>query len=332
MNVHSIAGMIEAMRPLIAAGLWDEMARFVSLREGKFRFAWEELSPVARDLAQANLASNPHACANVYCTARLLKDGPKVFRPTAEQAEALEQVEVGVPMEAYRQPFPCMAVEFPADWRSRRAVPDGDGSVTHEPFAVLLAHESAEQAIVVTVLFTSGHAISEVLRGDSVEDALQEAERAGATGDRSMSAAENRLSTRAIRAALNALLLLTHYGSKQQEPDNPSHARRLQARLDKAKRGKGKGDVLAASRDLRLLPVVYGFSQQVTLHDRQEAHQGEGAPTGKTVKPHWRRGHWRNARVGAGRAATKLTFVRPCLIHAERVAGPLSSTSTTYVP
>jgi hypothetical protein len=46
----------------------------------------------------------------------------------------------------------------------------------------------------------------------------------------------------------------------------------------------------------------------------------EGA-TGCSVAPHWRRGHFRMQRFGAGNQQRKLIFITPLLIHAEQLQG-----------
>ncbi len=41
-------------------------------------------------------------------------------------------------------------------------------------------------------------------------------------------------------------------------------------------------------------------------------------PTGKEVKPHWRRGHWRNQPCGSGRSDRKMRWIMPTIIHKDK--------------
>ena len=54
---------------------------------------------------------------------KALLAGPKLFRPSALACEPLEQVELGVPVEEYHQPFPTCVVEFPDDYATARLIP-----------------------------------------------------------------------------------------------------------------------------------------------------------------------------------------------------------------
>jgi hypothetical protein len=45
---------------------------------------------------------------------------------------------------------------------------------------------------------------------------------------------------------------------------------------------------------------------------------GEGAPTGKGLSAHWRRGHWRNQAVGPGRSDHRLIWIRPTLVRKDK--------------
>jgi hypothetical protein len=47
-------------------------------------------------------------------------------------------------------------------------------------------------------------------------------------------------------------------------------------------------------------------------------HLREGAPTGKELSAHWRRGHWRNQAVGPGRSDHRLMWIRPTLVRRDK--------------
>lgn len=64
---------------------------------------------------------------------------------------------------------------------------------------------------------------------------------------------------------------------------------------------------------------------------RHSASAGDCEGTGAEVSPHWRRGHWRNQRVGPGRSQSRLVWVRSHIVHRDRVEDPESLRPTTTV-
>ncbi len=60
---------------------------------------------------------------------------------------------------------------------------------------------------------------------------------------------------------------------------------------------------------------------------RTSGSSADAVPSGKTVAPHRRRGHWRRQRVGAGRAQVRPVWVPPVLVNASRM---LDLTPTVY--
>lgn len=69
-----------------------------------------------------------------------------------------------------------------------------------------------------------------------------------------------------------------------------------------------------------------GLKQSTFYNRRKEVLAGIGQHEGALKSPHWRRGHFRKARVGTGRTKTRLVFVRPSFINAGYFHGDLSDT------
>jgi hypothetical protein len=90
----------------------------------------------------------------------------------------------------------------------------------------------------------------------------------------------------------------------------------------------------AIGRQQRRQRARKGLHEQMvrTIKLRRHSRSGEGSEgTGTEVSPHWRRGHWRNQRVGPGRSQSRLVWVRSHIVHRDRVADPESLRPTTTV-
>jgi hypothetical protein len=132
------------------------------------------------------------------------------------------------------------------------------------------------------------------------------------------------------RLALNFSLMMTHAGVRVRGPVRPHAFRKHQ----KLARGTNRRSARKAERFLSSMPFVVEFEQEVRFfEDRTHAvSDGTGEDsTGRLVRPHWRRGHWRNQRHGPGRSFTKLVFIRPMLVNKNFMLGDASKTRTTYV-
>ena len=51
--------------------------------------------------------------------------------------------------------------------------------------------------------------------------------------------------------------------------------------------------------------------------EREPTVEGEDQP-GSTVRPHWRRGHWRRQRCGEGLIRIDLTWIKPVIVNADQ--------------
>lgn len=129
---------------------------------------------------------------------------------------------------------------------------------------------------------------------------------------------------KALSLVVNALCYLTAYpdDSELQWPDGAPAALRLQA--DNASPKKRD----AAMRQLASL----GFSR-VRICGRHLRHEApETSAAGAAVRPHWRRGHWRNQAHGQGRQLRRLVWIMPMLIHADALAADEEIPGHIYRP
>lgn len=341
MRFTSFAHALQSLRAV--APVWERIQRqrALALRaEGQEIVCYlkPNIDPaVLRALQEIVRDSGAAGVEDLYIAGHMALEGPKVYRPTDQECEALEQTEPRITLAEYRQPFPTMAVELPANYGKARSVPTPPATPwapgRSRPLGVILRHEPELTCLFASIVWDDGGSIVRCVHAlaghptiaDSLFDDAPEP-----PGARPLTEDERRVTPRLITLAINAMLLLCHYGHRPLPPDNPSHAQRLERHLAAAR--KRRQGVEEAERELRLLPTVFAFAQDVTLRhqSRPAPHDGPENSTGRTLRPHWRRGHLRMQVCGAGRSQRKLLFVPPCLINPHLLTGPLAASVTTY--
>lgn len=258
-----------------------------------------------------------------------LCDGPKLFRPTVEQFDSMRHVDCRVTADEFRLPFPALLVVVPRELRRHLAEEFGFAAADAPTWALLRQRVRCDMGLFLGVKFcrksiAEGGAMQDftyfIFPGEriSLEDLL--ARRIDGTPDHDPAW---RASVILCRVALNLCLMMTHYGTAPPVPLHPDdyakHRRR--AHLERFKHG----DFLAVNMRQHV----------VVRRELVETVAAEpGAPTGREVRPHWRRGHWRREQgfrdvVIAG-GTPKLSFVRPCLVRRDRVADDVSKSTAVY--
>lgn len=229
--------------------------------------------------------------AATYAQSLWLIDGPKVFRPTEEQCDALERVEVSLELHDYKQPYQAVLV----------TLPDGKyGELTGvlacrlERMAVFVILSENHMNDVTTTVGRDGRPM-EVSFQKYDEDVKYSAQLCG----------------KVLRVAANACMALTNFGCHKEllYPRDVENDRRRADRGDKA-----------ASFALKLKPYDVKFDREVVLHSTEG---GEGNNTGKEMPFHWRRGHWRKLE-------SRTVFVRPCMVRRDKLDRGPEDTSATY--
>lgn len=66
------------------------------------------------------------------------------------------------------------------------------------------------------------------------------------------------------------------------------------------------------------------------LFRREGLAPGDGAGSGVTTSPHWRRGHFRSQPHGPGNTLRKRVFIEPVMVNAEYFLGGTQHTNTSY--
>lgn len=114
---------------------------------------------------------------------------------------------------------------------------------------------------------------------------------------------------RTIKLAVNCLLyLMLPEREVEQGEVRPELPEALQKKLRKATTKARLKAVEADIKGLGFTRVHYVGNSIIRRAERGEAGSGN-------VLPHWRRGHWRNQRVGAGLIEERLTWIKPVVVN-----------------
>jgi hypothetical protein len=130
-----------------------------------------------------------------------------------------------------------------------------------------------------------------------------------------------------LRVSCNMVLAMTNLGcaAKYVFPAEVEEQRK-----HVAKGNRQYKDGTRASDRLAEQPTLVVLDREVKLYHREDTSPHATSATGHTMPFHWRRGHWRKARVGLGRTETKLVFIRPCMVRADLMVSRPEDTTTTY--
>lgn len=294
---------------------------------------WNELIKRVLKREESGVYTN---LANSWCYAGLFTDGPKVYCPTLEEWEGLSRVELRVPVGLYRQPFPTTTV----------IIPDGAFGVVSDligtPQFVTVRHWIApagkQSGLIAGFLvgdvqerYELDFRIAWIDDGEEhIESRLQKIDNAALNpfGEAvRLKEDEPAAMDKIKRATLNACLLLSQHAPRPLGRSNPEYAAKLAAKAGK----RLPAHIQAANaKQLRLMPMLYGFHQHIRVVER-ETEPDDPNPTGACPPrvPHWRRGHWANLAVGTGRKEHRLHFRAAKLVNEHLLKGPRSNTRVT---
>jgi hypothetical protein len=267
----------------------------------------EALRQIGRDDAGAVFTMFVHS--------KLVANGPKVLRPTAEQCEALEHVDVKLSFAEYEQPFPVFLVELPDTYR--RGISERLGHPS--PNFVTVFHDRPSDYILTICEYGPGRdgtywVMSPRSCWTTIEDALQLCVEEDGP--------DLRLGELLSRVALNFALLLTKFGAKNCGPADPqNHAKqKLKAKRSSGKKARRAKELLAATINL------IDFEQNVVFTEPSKPKERSVGGHGPMKRPHWRGGHFRQQPCGEGLTERRLIFVKPCFINSEFFQGDRSDT------
>lgn len=273
------------------------------------------------------LCNNPLVAVYMETAARLLADGPKLFKPTEEQFEGMEHVEARLPPRDFRSPYPAMLVRIPPLCRRRLCDAAGRSHDWIHPNVLVGYREVSGQPLgIIVTIGLSGHQEQHFQFTDqpgnpTIEVVLRRAIVNGRVVDMTADP-ENVVLATVARACLNLCLMLTHYGHRVAGPADPAAY---------AKHRRKKHLAHFAVADCSAVELVQNI---VVRGPSRPTTNPPGPGSGVEVKPHWVRGHWRaypgQAAARARGERVPLLFIRPYVVRSDRLVGDLADTSVTY--
>ncbi len=234
-------------------------------------------------------------------------DGPKLFRPTVDQCRVMEHIEIGLRLSEYEQPYPALMIELPAKM--------------YAPFHNVLCHKYGAFPMLTCSLFSEG------FRDDIVTTIAQdesEIETSVIKFDADCVATSD-VASRAIRVALNSCLCLMNFGHKRE------HILKRQVEDDRQLANEDSERGRRARERIKTSVQLVTFAQEVKLHDGPRYERDPNAePTGREVKPHFRKGHWAMQPHGPRNSLRKRILRKPRMIRADKFIGEKCDTVATY--
>lgn len=280
-----------------------------------------------------------HLEDNVICTlwyhtlSKSLADGPKIFKPTVEQCEALENAEARYAFKDYHQPFPVIILEIPEEYKNKLK---NKYVVSDLPNYVLVSHDQSHQFINVSAFIDKTNVITHLAPNrqeyDTIEDNIvkNRERRQGAT-DSDFNAAEN-----VQRLGINFAMMMSLYTVKISGHLDPYKYKLWKAEsTSKRKNGEFTNKAIEAQQKLLASMQLLKFDQNVQFYDEIEENIEVGIGVDieklhKSPKSHWRRGHFAMQACGVGRRDRKMIFRKPILVRANYFVGHLKDASVTY--
>lgn len=280
--------------------------------------------------------------------ATLMADGPKIFQPTDEQFESMEQVEMNLPITDFRSPYPAMAVIIPGPTRARLAAKHRlDASLVPKKVFVRSRHEDGEAPSVTAFMgqIDTNHTVFYQFIQHELNPTIESA-LARDANKASYRDADGRPILRdpgpvtdgvqsppnlfgfghdAARAALNLCMMLTHFGCRLKAPEGTPGAQRPKNRAERR----------ASELHGKTWQTVE-LSQHIVVRTRERptGMNAQGLGVGSPRKPGWIKGHWcaypGKAEARARGEQVPLYFRRPHWTNLHLVEGDLSQTSVTY--
>lgn len=274
----------------------------------------------------------------LFLEAAFLANGPKLYTLEPSTCEALENVEMTFDSDYYRQPFPIIGLDYTKEHIENRFIKNKIfltvtepevGMVQMVPDYALLHHKedtfrlsmgiamkplNVKAKYVVSCL----HAIIILLPGKTLEESYAEFEKSESCR---FTDPEKVFVKTILRTMCNMSMLILEHGQREL-PD----ARREKLVAKVSRGGRNENEAF----ELRTRPQNFAMKQNIELFQKRDVYVGSGNKTGRTVKPHWRNGHWRCQRHGVKLQMVKRVFIKPVYVNVLNLDGSLADTMVTY--
>jgi hypothetical protein len=323
-------------------GVFDEIARqrlikfyFRSHKDREKVEAYVEGSPsplmnkILRGLVQEGTSSIIEA----YLQSMAIYNTPKVFRLSNINCQALENVLMNVTFDYINLPFDVTIVELPEDYTTKRFAVCEQGEdllygkilpKEHRPVACIVHFDREQKLLLCGTFLSSGQVINYNIYPQSDDETLESAfidateKRGTLKGSLAVNEQESKVASLAMRVALNVCNLSNEFGVKRIGRANQSYYDRCEKQIQKSRKLKDEDRLAFWQLEQKIIPIIYEFEQDVKFYD-ETREKGSGAPTGRSVKMHWRRGHYAMQPYGAGLLLRKRIFRKPTLVNKESV-------------
>ena len=123
----------------------------------------------------------------------------------------------------------------------------------------------------------------------------------------------------AIKLTINAILLAQMNSNMVRLDDNKNH--HLQRDFSRVMKGTGNFDKVKTATFWSFQPSLKTYNPSTSKSQNE---------TGKNVKPHWRRGHWRRIVHGTKRSERKWMHFPAVFVNAQYFSGPMINTFTSH--
>lgn len=266
----------------------------------------------------------------------VLKNGIKTLRPTLEQCESLEYVDIPLKLLDYQQPYPAVIVDLPKEYRDKIKTVYGDCPKVTIAFLYSLINK--DPCLLVGSPYLTNKEKSEVFylmheNGQTIEERLKVFILDGPTGpqlnmeqiaemETEDSINQFSIGERLARITINLCLAATHFGHTEPTVANSSYQNKL---LERCKKNPTEGNKIASEME----PLFFTIQQDITIRNHHSPGQDLGG-THASPKSHWRRGHWRMQPFGKGLTEKKRIFIRPIFIRGVLFKGNLGATRVEY--
>ena len=266
-----------------------------------------------------------------FMASKVLATGQKTIQLSQEWCEAFENTGLTLQFKDYRQPFPTMVIELPANYAEAKFVP-GAGDY---PEFVAVHHEEGERILLFEIVFHHSQMTTLLpYRLDSEIESTLDGFGIGTGDDVGFDTAGTEgFLIPFLRIALNAIVAMT-YGTEWQKLEPTRNEQQTVKNLKKQIHGKNtkhSNDAAKAKLRFGAMPEIFQFDQKIKAFEDHRSDSNTGSEqNGTPKKTHWRRGHWRWQAVGHGRTQHELRWIRPMLINSHQFKGDLKDTTATY--
>lgn len=274
-------------------------------------------------------------CASAFfldTVAKMMADGPKLYRPTINQCMAFENTQVNIDFDFYQQPYPVTLIELPDEYKKHIK----EEFNVQTPPSYVFCYKMENGIIVTSAWFSANNNIVNILvpkpKWKDIEEAICNKNRTDYTNGQIDPKATDQdfdVATLVQRLALNFSLGMTMLGVREIGPLHP-HQHELHART--LKNPKANARKRERAQEYMLAPIkLIEFAQNIEFYSiEREPTEGSGEGTHRSPRPHWRKGHYRRQRHGAGNTLSKLVFIKPIMVMRRNFVGDLADTSVTY--